>query len=102
MVTRQAGPVTPLSLGAHRAASSAAIGPAVLIVVVLVVTARFAFFRNGKGTPAGRALAVVLALAIGWVLLAVTQPRAASTVVSGTASGLALLLRSAAHLVGKG
>lgn len=93
-------PPLTVTAAAHAATAPAAIGPAVIVAVALVIVWRFVIFRNGKGTPAGRLMAVLLALVAFWALLAVARPTAAGAMAAGAASGLATLLAGVGRLVG--
>ena len=93
-------PLPSVIAAAQSSARPSAIGQAVIVALVIIFTWRFAVFRSGKGTPAGRALAVLLALAVFWALLAVAQPSAAIRAAAGAASGCAVLLAAAAHILG--
>lgn len=93
-------PLPSVIAAAQPPARPSEIGPAVIVAIALILIWRFAVFRDGKGTAASRALAVLLALAVFWVLLAVAQPTAAMTAASGTAAGIATLLSAAAHILG--
>ena len=95
-------PLPSAIAAARQPAQPSAIGPAVIVAIALVLIWRFAVFRDGKGTAASRALAVLIALTAGWVLLAVAQPTAAMQAASGTASGFATLLAAAARILGGG
>jgi uncharacterized BrkB/YihY/UPF0761 family membrane protein len=81
--------------------SSTAVGPAVLIVIAVIIIWRYAVPRGkeAKGTIPGRLLAVILFLVGCWVLLAVTHPATAMQVAGGTASGITTLFNAAARIL---
>ena len=81
--------------------SSTAIGPAVLIVIAVILIWRYAVpsGKEAKGTIPGRLLAVILVLFACWALLAVTHPATAMQVAGGTASGIATLFTAAARIL---
>jgi hypothetical protein len=80
--------------------SSAAIGPAVLVVLVIIGVWRYSLpGKDGKGTIPGRFLAIVLFLFACWVLLAVTHTTAAMQLADGTVSGIATLFSAAAKII---
>jgi uncharacterized RDD family membrane protein YckC len=88
-----------LSLAAASHASTTAIGPAVIVVIVIVVVWRFVIYKDGAGHPPGRLVACLLAMIVGWTLLAVAYPQAAESVASGAASGVVTLLGGIKGLV---
>ena len=80
--------------------SPAAIGPAVLVVLAIIVIWRYSMpGKDGKGTIPGRFLAIVLFLFACWVILAVTHTTAALQLANGAASGVATLFGAAAKLL---
>ena len=85
-------PLSPHMLAAAHASAPAAIGPAVAVAFVIGCVWKFTIFRDGKGTPAGRLVACLLAMIVGWTLLAVAYPQAAESVASGSAAGVVTLL----------
>ena len=81
-----------LSLAAVSHASTTAIGPAVIVVIVIVVVWRFVIYKDGAGHPPGRLVACLLALIVGWALLAAGDPATAESVASGAGEGLVTLI----------
>jgi hypothetical protein len=55
---------------------------------------------HGKGTAPGRLVAWLLAVIIGWVMVAITDPSAAGKVAGFTASGAAGLIAGIGHFIG--
>lgn len=78
---------------------ASSIGPGVIVAIVFVAVWAHALYRHGKGTVQGRLLAVVIAMVVGWALLAVTDSPAAAQMASGTASGVVTDLRAIAEFM---
>lgn len=89
--------ITAAASASAPAASS--IGPGVIVAIVFIAVWAHALFRHGKGTVQGRLLAVVIAMVVGWVLLAVTDLTVAAQLATGTASGVATDLHAIATLI---
>lgn len=82
-------------------ASASTVGPAVIVVLAVILICRYCVptYRDAKGTIQGRLLAVVLIMAVCWLLLAVTHPAAAMALAGGTVSGIATILGAVAAIV---
>jgi hypothetical protein len=93
--------VTTAAAQAAASVSSSAVGPAVIVVITVIVVWRYAVpaGKDAKGTIMGRLLAVVLVMAVCWVLLAVTHPAAAMQLAGGAASGVATLFGAVSRIV---
>jgi hypothetical protein len=95
--------VDPIAAAQAAASSSSAsaVGPAVLVALAIIVIWRYSVpsGKDAKGTIPGRLLAVVLVMAVSWMLLAAYHPAAAMTLAGGTASGIATLFGAAAKIL---
>lgn len=82
-----------LGVPAAAASSASTVGPAVIVVAVLVGVWMYALGSKGsKGTIPGR-LVALLAFGIGaWILLGVTDPAGGTALASGAFRGIGTVL----------